>query len=611
MIAMRGWMRLVLLAVVAVVFCTPLFVGLGRTDQENDEAIYSYAAESLLETGDWLNPRSSPSPHAVFLEKPPLKFWIVALPIRLGLLPDNDFGLRFWDAVFGSLAFLYVFSIGRRMAGWLCGAVALLILYSFSSLIFVHGLRGNNMEAALVLAYAGAIYHFLRWAEERDSRAAWRHALAVGLYFLLGFMTKFVAVLFLPAILAGAALELTAVRDKAQREWRRWGLVAVVVVGLAAPWFIYQARLPFSRLWQVMLGEHVYQRFNVYLDPTHLKPWYYYFTDLSGQMGTAGTWLVVLAGGVLIHARVLRERWLEGTVGLYWFWLPFVLMSVGTSKLRHYAYPFLPAVALAGGYLIASVANLAGAVADGRPPAWVSRIVTTLGVDRVVARGRAATGTISAHWSSHGRDVMRAARALLVGAALCYLALAAVALVYPSRVTLAGFVIVRDPSVLRPALIAVALGALGGRGRWAVRVGVVLTLLSVLPVASYLDTLARVQSGSHPLQSARGCLQSVVAAERGAGRTPQRMYVYLPKGFFQHPYYFYFRRFGWDNRDELSDVDLMRMLDAPAEQRPILMPREQFIAVLAAHEGPRASRPLVSLGTVVLLLPGPYAKCGM
>ena len=55
--------------------CLPLFIGLGDNDLGNDEAIYSYAAESILMTGDWLSPRSSPNLHIIFLEKPPLKFW--------------------------------------------------------------------------------------------------------------------------------------------------------------------------------------------------------------------------------------------------------------------------------------------------------------------------------------------------------------------------------------------------------------------------------------------------------------------------------------------------------------------------------------------------------
>ena len=77
---MRASLRWLPVAAVALLFCVPLFVGLGLSDQENDEAIYSYAVQSLIETGDWMNPRLAPSADAVFLEKPPLKFWIVALP---------------------------------------------------------------------------------------------------------------------------------------------------------------------------------------------------------------------------------------------------------------------------------------------------------------------------------------------------------------------------------------------------------------------------------------------------------------------------------------------------------------------------------------------------
>ena len=84
------------------------FLGWGSEDLYNDEAIYSYAVDRIVETGEWLTPESSPQtafpgdPAArrdLFFEKPPLKFWIVALPITLGLLPHDEFGLRFWDGV--------------------------------------------------------------------------------------------------------------------------------------------------------------------------------------------------------------------------------------------------------------------------------------------------------------------------------------------------------------------------------------------------------------------------------------------------------------------------------------------------------------------------------
>ena len=81
----RRWLALAL-----VLFALPLFVGLRSLDLETDEAIYSFAVDKILEVGEWLEPKSSPSDTAVFLEKPPLKFWIVAAPIRAGLLPRDD-----------------------------------------------------------------------------------------------------------------------------------------------------------------------------------------------------------------------------------------------------------------------------------------------------------------------------------------------------------------------------------------------------------------------------------------------------------------------------------------------------------------------------------------
>ena len=50
-------------------FCLPLFVGLRGWDLRNDEAIYTHAIDSILETGDWLTPRLPGD--LPFLEKPP------------------------------------------------------------------------------------------------------------------------------------------------------------------------------------------------------------------------------------------------------------------------------------------------------------------------------------------------------------------------------------------------------------------------------------------------------------------------------------------------------------------------------------------------------------
>ena len=253
--------------------------------------------DGILATGDWLNPLASPHDDVVFLEKPPLKFWIVAAPIRLGLLPHDEFGLRFWDALFGAIGFLYVFVIGRRLAGVVCGLIAVMVLFVYEPLLFEHGLRGNNMEAPLFLCYCGGVYHYIAWATGDDLRGRWRHVMAVGLYFFLGFMTKFVAAFFLPVLLGATSLLLPSVRRRLVADLRLWLSAAGLVVALSAPWFIYQHFKSGGAVWTVMFGLHVLTRFTSSLDVSHVHPWHYYWVTLWGallHMGTA--WLA--AGGV-------------------------------------------------------------------------------------------------------------------------------------------------------------------------------------------------------------------------------------------------------------------------------------------------------------------------
>ena len=161
-------------------------------------------------------------------------------------------------------------------------------------------------------------------------------------------MTKFVAALFLPTVM-GAVAWIRATRATGVARVAGVGGVTGVVLALVAPWFEYQTIHAGPAVWSTMLGDHVVKRFRSSLDPAHLHPWDYYFEFLAGGLVKTGTVWAVAAGAVLIHARVVRERWLAGTLVLYWFWLPFVLISFGSSKLWHYTYPFLPPVGLLAG----------------------------------------------------------------------------------------------------------------------------------------------------------------------------------------------------------------------------------------------------------------------
>ena len=140
--------------------------------------------------------------------------------------------MRAWDVIFGAVAFLYVFAIGRRLSGPLCGFIAVMVLFLYEPLLFKHGLRNNNMEAPLFLCYCGGVYHYLAWASGAAARR--RHIFAVHAYFFLGFMTKFVAAFFLPVVLAAA---LVLDREALRRfradflVWTAGGLVSLAARG--------------------------------------------------------------------------------------------------------------------------------------------------------------------------------------------------------------------------------------------------------------------------------------------------------------------------------------------------------------------------------------------
>jgi 4-amino-4-deoxy-L-arabinose transferase-like glycosyltransferase len=581
------------LAFVLALFCLPLFIDLGRQDIQNDEAIYSFAVDRILEIGDWLAPRSSPHEDAVFLEKPPLKFWIVAAPIRVGLLPHNEFGIRFWDALFGGIGFAYVFAIGTRLAGPFCGGIAVLLLFVHWPLLFDHGLRQNNMEAPLFLCYCGGIYHYMAWMAGKRSR---RDAFAVGLYFVLGFMTKFVAALFLPLVLAAATLPIRASRSKVFAEWRLWGAVSALVFVLVVPWFVY-AHLRFGAyLWEVMLSTHVVTRFTDYLDPSHLQPWYYYIRDMHLNFVASRTEMLVVGGLVVLLVQTIRRRWFDGTLVLMWLVLPIILISLGTSKLYHYAYPFLPPLTLAAGYLLALIVLLV--------PAPFERLLAAL-----------ETGATARLPGVMAMLRKRPARFVLMLISIAGIGLAISGIAYGTiRLDVDGMMLFKSSGVVRPIVVAVLAGLLAGAPAMASRAAVPLLVASILPWSTYHDTLLRLKTDRHPMRSSSECIARVQAQD--AGLSPG-IYLDLPDAVISHPMYYYFRRIQpWTRAASSSSPQIYQRVYEPQRAQPVLVwdqTYQQFMRDPESSAGPvtgsLAAPPMVGLIDALVLLPGPYAQC--
>jgi 4-amino-4-deoxy-L-arabinose transferase-like glycosyltransferase len=582
----QGLSRPFWLALVIAAFCLPLFIGLGRTDLENDEAIYSFAVDEILANGDWLNPRLSPDINNVFLEKPPLKFWIVAAPIRLGLLPHDEFGLRFWDALFGAIAFLYVFALGRRVGGPVCGAIAVMVLFVYGPLLFQHGLRGNNMEAPLMLCYCGAVFHYVVWAEAESVRARRWQLVPVALYFLLGFMTKFVAALFLPVFLSAAALSIRETRLRLRQDWVAWLGAALLVVVLAAPWFVYEYKREGEGFWRVILKEHVYTRFTTALDPSHVQPWDYYYRTVFNELQHMGMLWLVGVGAVLLCAAAFKRTPVLAVTIIAWFAVPLALMSLGTSKLHHYAYPFLPPLALAAGYA----------------PAWLLREAR----GRVDAVMQAVQERLTAprRWSAAVRNTCAIIACLALVLAVLTFVLGGVTW------KVGGVIIFRNGHIARPLLIALILGTLAGRGVFAARLILpVAVLLLLLPANAFEDTWRQTRTYNQPLHVARDCLMRVHDAEIQAGRRPLSLYAVGEHRWFLHSYYYYLRHLGWDRAVSLDAAAVQDGLFVQGRQRPVLLGESDYRAFKAQHLSEVQVVPALPLRESLLLMPGPYAPC--
>ena len=598
------------LAAIVALFCAPLFIGLERWDQQSDEAIYSYSVERALETGDWVTPRAIYD-DGPFYEKPPLKVWVVTGLIRLGLVPFDDRGLRTLDVLLCGVAFVYVFLFARLLGGALAGVVAVFLLFSFDPLILEHGVRGNNMDAVLVFAYCGGLWHFLRWVEEDRGTARRRHAYAWMLLFTAAFMTKFVAAFFLPIICVaalfarpaapGASAVQAVVADWHFLRGRARELVAPAGLALLLilPWFVYETLRAPGRFWYEMVAVHVYLRFFDVLAPTHLQPWHHYFTHLWFELGLAGLRLpIVLGVAALVWQGWWRQDW-HARIAFVWWLLPFVLLSLGTSKLFYYSYPFLPPLAMGGGLVLGLLFR---ALRGPLVTSWLTGARAAL-----VRRGLPMP---QARWRT----------ALLVLGGLLFVLGIATAIHGPITIEVGGTRLFRNSSVSRVLVLGALVWYLAGLTRAVPALASLVVAASLLPIDAYPARVRRLSSDTHPLRATRDCGLDVQRTHPAAARG-----VLAAGAELHHSYFFYLRHLGPYVYAEATDHEaIARRLHDPASQTPVLLPMRTYLAMGGsppagdasstgtpgpAPDGRPALPPGYAIGDVVVLLPGPYGRC--
>lgn len=301
-----------------------------------DEGRYAEIPREMLATGDFVIPHQN---GLVYLEKPPLGYWLVAGSFRLVGETEGAARLPGKLATVGTMLGLFLFA--RRRAGERAGALA---AFFFGGSLLGFGLaRIVLIDPLLTAAQTAAVLAFAA-LQEADSEGRRGRGLT------LGFAVAVAAAVLLKGLigvlLPGGAVVLWSLATGRWGPLRRLAspLPVAFFLALAVPWHVAAALREPEFLRFYFVREHL-ERF---LLPNHHRP------------GTPWYFLAVVAGGFLPFTPLLprlrlvwpgkgRARWAARPLETFlWIWVGLVVafFTLSKSKLIPYVHPVFPSLAL-------------------------------------------------------------------------------------------------------------------------------------------------------------------------------------------------------------------------------------------------------------------------
>jgi len=283
-----------------------------------------------------------------FCEKPPLTYWLAAVPIRL-------FGAEAWAARLPNLLYALITALGvgllaRRSAGRVAGVVGAAamstFLLSYQAAIWLA--TDAPLLATVSIALLGAYQGF--YATQRHERL--RGYLLMHAALGLGFLSKSAVAWMIPVL----ALVTLALWEKRWREILRWelyfGLVLQAAMIVTWVWFVYVGPDGPAHL-KVFFWNNLVGRFTRIDAPNELQ-------YATAHRNSPGKYLVelplYLAPWTLLVIAALRRAWRQRKIAFddyrpVRFALaaslpPLVVLSLAATARNIYFAPALPGVAV-------------------------------------------------------------------------------------------------------------------------------------------------------------------------------------------------------------------------------------------------------------------------
>jgi 4-amino-4-deoxy-L-arabinose transferase-like glycosyltransferase len=304
---------------------------------EPDEARYSDIPSLMNRTGDYITPHLN---HLVYLEKPPLCYWVTALFFKI--FGENEFSSRLFAALCAWGCIFLVYRMGTFFHDEKTGLYSAGVLSTF--LYFSVLGKTNILDMPLtffVCLATWAGYRYFAGDCERKGRVYLLYVSSA-----LGFLTKGLIGIVFPFAIMILWLFISGRWRDLSRLFSPVGIILFFLI--STPWIILVQKANKDFLWFFFIREHLLR----------------YTTTLHGRTQTILFYVPVILLGTLPWSAFLWKALKEGPNKrtpifehkekrflLIWIFFIFIFFSISSSKLVPYIAPIFLPIAIMFGHI--------------------------------------------------------------------------------------------------------------------------------------------------------------------------------------------------------------------------------------------------------------------
>jgi 4-amino-4-deoxy-L-arabinose transferase-like glycosyltransferase len=309
------------------------FVGLGSYGLlSNNEGLYAQIPLEMLQTGDWVIPHLN---QEVYIEKPPLLYWLIALSYRL--LGISEFSARLVPAIFGLSTCFSVFLFARKITNVKTAIAATFVLgTSFGFVIFS---RMVFFDVLLTFFITSSLFSFYLWFVDEQ-----RCFLFAFYCFLAGSILAkgLVGVMLVGLVLVVfACIERPSVK-KFKAFFNPFSIALFLVIVL--PWHILAALEESQFSWFYFINEHVLRFLDLREPRDYYRGSYFYYIPRLFICFLPWSFLF----GFFFKKDRERNRNDRSLLTFLWGWFfsIFLFFTFSKAKANYYLVTLMPVLAL-------------------------------------------------------------------------------------------------------------------------------------------------------------------------------------------------------------------------------------------------------------------------